>query len=107
MTTYRELTFSILDQFKVSSDSSFYDIPHIVWLINKYKALLLEKYYLATGKQVPEYLLYTICLDLGIKEDCVSGTEVRSIYKLPKLITFNDEYNITIFPVDDAFGVKE
>jgi hypothetical protein len=46
-------------------------------------------------------------MDLDAKENCVSGTEVRSVYKLPKLVTFADEYNVRIYPLDDAFNASE
>jgi hypothetical protein len=59
------------------------------------------------GKSVPEYLLHTICLELDVKDNCVSGTEVRSIHKLPRLVSLNDDWDIKIYPMDDAFNAKE
>jgi hypothetical protein len=51
--------------------------------------------------------LHTVCLEVQTLDDCVKDTEVRSVHKLPKLITYNDEYNVKIYPIDDYFKTKE
>lgn len=105
--TYRELVFMILDQLKLSSDDSYFDTPHIVWLINKYRALLIKRNYSDVRKNIPESMYQTICLELDLKDDCVIGTIVKSIQPVPPLLDLNDGGLLRITPFNDYFQAKE
>lgn len=58
--TYRELVYMCLDEIKLSSDDSYITEDHILYLISKYRALLLRQKYEKTNMPVAEsnYQLY-------------------------------------------------
>ena len=90
MSTYREIVYMCLDELKSISDDAYYTQDHIIFLADKYRALLLKKNYTDIKKSVPESDYQTICLDLervqGIEGDLCSGTYLRSIEKIPNML---------------------
>ncbi len=51
MTTYRELVYMILDLLKERSDDAYYTEEHIIFLVNKARAFLLDKKYKTSRNQ--------------------------------------------------------
>ena len=102
--TYKEICFMVLDQLKISSDDSYFDVPHVIWLVNKYRALLLKRSYDELKKDIPEHVYQTLCLDLETTDDCVKGVEVRSVQHIPRLINVGA---LHISPVGDFFQTSE
>lgn len=90
MSTYREIVYMCLDELKSISDDAYYTQDHIIFLADKYRALLLKKNYTDIKKSVPESDYQTICLDLervqGIEGDPCSGTYLRSTEKIPNML---------------------
>ena len=39
MSTYREIVYMVLDELKLESDDAYYTQDHVIFLINKYRAL--------------------------------------------------------------------
>ena len=80
-----------LDELKLSSDDAQFTEDHVMFLLNKYRTLLLKQRYSDIKKQIPESNYQTICLDLiqvpAISGDaCEGGTYLRSKEKIPFLM---------------------
>lgn len=91
MTTYRELVFLVLDELKLSADDSYYTEEHVIFMLSKYRGLLLKQQYKDVKKEIPESNFQTLCLDLIqvpaiTGEPCEGGTYLRSKEKIPFLI---------------------
>ena len=88
MSTYREVTYLVLDQIKSVSDDSYFEEEHVKFMIDKYRAFLLKQRYSDIKKQIPESNYQNICLDLvevpAISgEICEGGSYLRSTVKIP------------------------
>lgn len=102
MSTFREIIYMISDEMKISTDDSYFTEDHIMYLINKYRVLILKQRYSDIKKQIPESNYQTICLDLievpAISgEPCEGGSYLRSKEKVPFLIQIGVP---KIYPVD-------
>ena len=102
MSTYRELTYMVLDELKLYSDDALYTEEHVMSLLGNYRAFLLKQRYSDVKKQIPESNYQTICLDLievpAISgEPCEGGSYLRSKEKVPFLMKIG---NPKVYPVD-------
>lgn len=102
MSTYRELTYMVLDKLKLTSDDAQFTEDHIMFLLDKYRAFLLKQKYSDIRKSIPESNYQTICLDLIevpaiCGDDCEGGTYLRSKLKIPFLMHIG---NPRVFPID-------
>lgn len=91
MATYRELVFMCLDMLKLSADDSYFTEDHCIFLLNKYRGMILKQQYRDVKKEIPESNFQTLCLDLIqvpaiAGEPCEGGTYLRSKEKVPFLI---------------------
>lgn len=90
MATYGEVTYMILDELQLTSDDTLITRDHVVFLMDKYRSLLLKKYYTDLKKPIPESNYQTICLNLekvsGVDGDDCSGIYLRSIETIPNTI---------------------
>lgn len=102
MSTYKELTYMVLDELKLYSDDALYTEEHVMFLLGKYRTFLLKQRYSDVKKQIPESNYQTICLDL-IKvpaisgEPCEGGSYLRSKEKIPFLMKIG---NPRVYPID-------
>jgi len=91
------MVYQCLDILKMASDDAFFTEEHIVFLLDKMRALLLERKYTAgrNGRDdsaVPESDMQEICLDLELSsgEDGVCGTGAGewlvSTEKIPSML---------------------
>lgn len=91
MATYRELVYMCLDTLKLKSDDSFIQREHIIFLLDKYRSLLLKQRYADVKKEIPESNYQTICIDLeqsqGIEGDDCTGYFLKSTKKIPEMLT--------------------
>lgn len=88
MSTYRELTYMVLDELKLSSDDAQFTEDHVMFLLDNYRTFLLKQRYSDIKKHIPESNYQTICLDLMkvpaiCGEPCEGGTYLRSKEKIP------------------------
>lgn len=95
MASYRELVYAVLDELKLSVDDSYFTEDHCIFLLNKYRGMILKQQYRDVKKEIPESNFQTLCLDLIqvpaiAGEPCEGGTYLRSKEKVPFLI------NVTI-----------
>ena len=102
MSTYKELTYMVLDELKLYSDDALYTEEHIIFLLSKYRVFLLKQRYSDVKKQIPESNYQTICLDLievpAISgEPCEGGSYLRSKEKIPFLMKIG---NPRVYPID-------
>lgn len=102
MSTYRQLTFLVLDELKITSDDALFNEEHIMFLLDKYRGFILKKEYKDIKKDIPESNYQTICLELietpAIPGDYCEGIYLRSKEKIPNLMSitsprvFNEDY---------------
>ena len=102
MSTYRELTYMVLDELKLSSDDAQFTEDHLMFLLDNYITFLLKQRYSDIKKHIPESNYQTICLDLievpAISgEPCEGGTYLRSRDKLPFLMQIGTP---RVYPID-------
>lgn len=114
MSTYRELTYMVLDELKILSDDSYITEDHIIYLLDKYRAALLYQKYSNIKLQIPESNYQTICLDLE-ETPAISGVEcegdsfLKSKQKIPYLMTIGNQkaYPISYFYGEIAYVSRD
>ena len=94
MSTYREITYLILDEMRAISDDILFNEDHIIFLINKYRNLILKQNYLKNNKDIPNSNYQLLSIDLEIVKgingvDC-SNTYLRSINTIPNLLEIGE-----------------
>lgn len=102
MSKYRELVYMVLDELKLSSDDSYFTEDHIIFLLGKYRTLLLKQRYSDIKKPIPESNYQTICLNLVrvppiSGEPCEGGMYLRSDKKIPFVMKIG---NPRVYPID-------
>lgn len=85
-----------MDEVKLLSDDSYYTEDHVLFLLSKYRSLILKQRYSDLKKQVPESNYQTLCLDLiqvpAISgDDCLGGTYLRSKNKIPFVLQLGNK----------------
>lgn len=89
--TYREIVYIILDELKLSSDDNFFTEDHIIFLANKFRALLLSSKYQKIQEAVQAGNQQLLCIDLEeihpiIGLACEGGNLLKSTEKIPNII---------------------
>ena len=82
MQTYRECVYMVFDELKLDSDDSRIEVEHIIFLLNKYRAILANQRYGGTKRDVP--LEYYQIWDLGYLDLPVNNTDVRRTFSFNK-----------------------
>lgn len=100
--TYNEILYMVLDELKLSSDDAYYTQEHILFLLGKYRAMLLKQRYSDIKKQVPASNYQTICLNLMEVPPiegafCEGKPYLRSIGKIPVTLNIG---NPRVYPSD-------
>lgn len=102
MSTYREMTYMVLDQLKLISDDSYFTQDHVIFLLSKVRGFLLQQKYKKDQQNVSESNYQTICLDVeptsaieGVS--CGGDTYLKSSKKIPTLMSLG---NTVLYPVD-------
>lgn len=92
MATLRELTYMVLDELKLSSDDSYFNEEHVVFLIGKYRGLFLKQTYKGIKSEIPDSNYQTLHLNLtpvpaiaGVVCEC--GEFLKTVDKIPFLLT--------------------
>lgn len=91
MSTYRQLTYLILDEIKVSSDDSTITEDHVIFLLDKYRSLILKQLYKDIKKEISESNYQMLCLDLEpvdslVADPCDSPVYLRTTKPIPVLL---------------------
>lgn len=99
--TWKEIVYLVSDELKLDSDDSTFNENHIVFLLSKYRAFILNQRYKEIRKQVSSSNYQTICLDveeLTPEFDCSCRTfYLKSKVKVPGILGIG---NIRIFSKD-------
>lgn len=89
MSTYRELTYFVLDQLKLVSDDSYYTEDHVVFLLSKVRSYLLYQKYKKEKQEIPESNYQTICLNVEPTQSIpgvnCSNSYLKSTVKIPDI----------------------
>lgn len=106
MSTYREIIYMCNDALKTSSDDAFYTTDHILYLLKKYRGLLLVQRYKDVRKEIPESNYQTICIDLEKSSTindipCKGDPILKSTEKIPTLLEIG---NTEVYPLDYFAG---
>ena len=102
MATFRELAYLVNDELKLFSNDSLFTIEHHMFLLEKFRALLLERKYKDIRRgEIPHANYQTLCLDL-IEVPAIPGTDcfgsyLRSTEKIPSLLNIGMK---RVYPVD-------
>lgn len=87
MSTYRELVYLILDELKNISDDAHFQPEHVLFLLDKYRALLLRQNYKDIKKEIPDSNYQTICLDLEPSSGGIcQGRYLKSKQQVPSMM---------------------
>lgn len=100
MSTYRDITYMVLDKLKLTSDDSFFEEEHVVFLIDKYREILLKQRYSDVRREIPEVNTQELAITLievpaisGEISEC--GTFLKSNEKIPHIISLNGNYDVS------------
>lgn len=103
MATFREVVYMVNDLLKFSADDAFYTEEHILFLVSKMRALLLERQYKQTRNSsfsaVKDQNKQQICLDLepvDLLSNGCSGNWLKSLQKIPETL---DVAELSVYPV--------
>lgn len=88
MATYRQMVHMCLDEIKVASDDAYLTQEHVIFLLSKYRALLIKQE-LEKNKEISSDNYQTLCLDLE-ESDLIEGMPcegkvLKSTVKIPTL----------------------
>ena len=100
MSTYREIVYIILSELKIESDDSFYNEDYMLFLINKYRPLILKQRYSDIRKAIPDANFQSINIDLEdspeVTGDLTGAMRYRkSTVKIPLIMNLFDNQRIT------------
>lgn len=108
MATFREIVYSVLDLLKETSDDAFYTEEHVLFLVTKMRALLLERKYRQTRNSsfmpMNDQNTQQICLNMEKTSlptpTCAEGW-LKSTQKIPKML---DISAIAVYPVSNLLS---
>lgn len=103
MSTFGEMIYMVMDEIKLNTDDSYYTEDHVLFMLSKYRALLLNQRYTDAKREVPDSNYQTIKMNLVCTDnifdkfkDCMK----KSKEEIPKTL----EVGITqIRPGDNSF----
>lgn len=78
METYRNCVYMVLDELKLDSDDSRIEVEHVIFLLNKYRAILAKQRYGKIKKDVP--LEYYQIKEMGKLTLPSNNTDVRRTF---------------------------
>ena len=107
----KDLVYYILDNVKLISDDTIINEGHVMFLIKKYRSLLIKKEQdkeKASKTEQSEYEVQQICLHLEKVpaidgEPCTGGYYLRTKEKIPKLF---DGTTPNLYPIDYYQGIN-
>lgn len=108
MATYNELIYMVLDELKVDSDDSYFTEDHVMFLLTKYRALLLKQRYSDVRRVIPLVNFNTLCLTMIEHAPgdrlCNTGEYLRSIVELPYIMDLTGMRDFTKITTCDITG---
>lgn len=105
MVTMRQAVYMVLDLLKEHADDAYYTEDHVLFLLNRVRAYLLDRQYKEAKnkafREVRDENRQTICLDLEPAEDlpgACDGGWLQSTVEIPDVLSFCD---VKVYPVND------
>lgn len=101
--TYREAIYMVFDMLKIASDDSYWEEEHIIFILNKYRSILLAQKYKGIKVDIPISFYQQIPISLiksSINDMYTSTEKIPNIVNLNGIILENfisDELNPTKF----------
>lgn len=93
MKTYGQLVYMCMDLLKNKSDDAFFTEDHCIFLLNRFRILLLKQEYENKNKDVEDSNKQTLCLCLeeheGIEGLPCEGTYMRSTEQIPNTVNIS------------------
>ena len=84
METYRRCVYMVLDALKIDSDDSRWEVDHIIFMLEKYRALLMKQRYSHYRVDVPIPYFQILNIDLERQGDYLISTKT-----LPSILNLN------------------
>lgn len=102
MSTYRELIYMCKDLLKNKGDDSYYTNEHFLFLLDKFRAVLLEQKYSKTNTEIDSANTQVLCIEVEykplVKNLICSGASLVSKEQIPDtIITFPRVYPYSYF----------
>lgn len=112
MSTYRQVTYLISDELKLASKDRYYELEHIVYLMDKYRAMILKQRYGDVRRDISESNFQGIPLALEDAYDytvtngqkLAGGEFLKSTIAIPKLLTLSGSPLATKITKLDGFS---
>ena len=106
MATFREIVYMVHDQLKLSSDDSFYTEEHILFIINKMRAMLLARKYNASknkpAQQIEDSNFQDISFALEQTTVYPHGCSALWLKTTEKVPSMMDMFTPKVFAVSDV-----
>ncbi|MDR2233961.1 MAG: hypothetical protein LBE56_12690 [Tannerella sp.] len=103
MSKFAEIGYLVYDKLGLGSDDERFTIDHILYLCGVWRAALIKQYYRDAKRELSSSNYQTICVNLAYNGDCLSGSEMKSVEKIPNFIGIGTD-NINIVPMGDRFN---
>lgn len=103
MATYRELVSLCLDEVKLNSDDAFFTEDHVIFLLSKYRALIIKQELEKNKEELSDEYYQLLCIDLE-ETDAIPGLPcegkfLKSTEKIPSTLN-----NLMRIHTDDFFA---
>ena len=105
MNTYGQVAYLVLDRLKLNSDDSFWEVNHVVYLINKYRSFLLKQKYSDIRKDIPIQNYQNIVIDLSSTTDDEGALDSikSSNSNIPAIVNLSNVIGYSMLhPVDNS-----
>lgn len=102
--TYGEIVFICKDLLKIISDDATFEDEHIIWLANRFRNMLVKRYYDTPKKTLPDSMYQTICLNLTYCDNidvCGAGDYLMSEEVVPYTNSLGEN---KVYPVNYFLG---
>ncbi len=103
MITYRELVYMILDECKQTYDDSRIEPEHIIFLINKYRAIFIKQRYGGIKKNVPKPYYQTFTVPSSAYDNLILGDfkSIKTSIQIPNILNVHGTLLETIVSFKD------
>lgn len=103
MAKFNEMAYMVYDKLGINSDDSRFEIDHIIFMLNTWRAQLLKQQYTDQKKNISNANYQTICVNLENAGDCLSGDIIKSVEKVPNFLNIGTG-SVNIVPTGDRLN---
>ena len=92
MSKYSELIYMVMDELKLSSNDSYFNEDHVLFLLNKHRNYLIEQVYSKSNLPVPSSYYNSVAFDLEVTNTLPDDIGCKNFYlrskeKVPQLLS--------------------